>query len=109
MTNDPLKVPTGSDLIARLKAGDVSAFEAIYLRYCQRTFEYFSSKVDASQDVERLVVEVFVSVWHDRLRLNDTDLEQQILQKTRTALIKYVVLTPESELYAHLLQKLIKE
>jgi RNA polymerase sigma-70 factor (ECF subfamily) len=55
-----------SDLVARIRAGDEAAFEALYLAHHAGLWKFAYTYVRSREVAEELVQEVFLSVWGTR-------------------------------------------
>ena len=55
-------VPEVRELVARAQRGDVSAFEALYVRHFDRVYAYLAATVGNRHDAEDLTVQTFVRV-----------------------------------------------
>lgn len=63
----PQPAPTGEEqLIARVRAGDERAFEAIYLAHHQALWRFAYGYVRSREVAEELVQDVFLSLWGSR-------------------------------------------
>jgi RNA polymerase sigma-70 factor (ECF subfamily) len=54
--------PEVRELVARAQRGDVSAFEALYVRHVDRVYAYLAATVGNQHDAEDLTVQTFVRV-----------------------------------------------
>jgi RNA polymerase sigma-70 factor, ECF subfamily len=55
-------VPEVRELVARAQRGEVSAFEALYVRHVDRVYAYLASTVGNRHDAEDLTVQTFLRV-----------------------------------------------
>jgi RNA polymerase sigma-70 factor (ECF subfamily) len=63
----PSATPLGeAELIARIRAGDEAACEALYLAYHQPLWRFAYGYVRSRDDAEELVQDVFLALWRDR-------------------------------------------
>lgn len=86
-----------SKLVRKIRKSDASAFEGLFLTYCQ-TLIYFSWRyVRDVQVAENIVQDVFLKVWHKRKKLNPslkiksylyTAVKNQTLQYLRHAKVE---------------------
>lgn len=68
-----------SDLIARLKEGDRTAFNAIYDLYVRRLLAFALKHVPQPQDAEDLVQDVFIALWNNRFTIRNNETLQPLL------------------------------
>jgi RNA polymerase sigma-70 factor (ECF subfamily) len=65
-----LPVPEQPDddrrLVERIRAGDVSAFEALYQRYWTRLYSFCFRYVQSAEEAEDVVQDVFFRIWRAR-------------------------------------------
>ena len=59
-----------SDIVKRIKKGDVSAFETLFNIYSESLLDYAVTCVKSPQIAEDIVQEVFVNVWKNKSELN---------------------------------------
>lgn len=59
-----------SDLVKRIKKGDVSAFERLFNLYTESLLDFAVIFVKSPQIAEDIVQEVFVNVWKNKKKLN---------------------------------------
>lgn len=59
------------DLLARLKKGDMQAFDKVYELYCHKLFSFVLKIVKNEADTDDIVQEVFVKIWESRHKLDD--------------------------------------
>ena len=53
-------------LVARIRAGDVSAFELLYRDYWNQLYNFGFRYVQSAEEAEDVVQEVFFSIWRNR-------------------------------------------
>src|SRR6266516_5540062 len=80
----------GHDLVARIRAGDEAAFEAMFRAYydplCRHVAPYLGSR-DAAEDA---VQGMFVRIWEDRTRWAVSDLRHYLSAAVRRRAISQV-------------------
>jgi len=59
------------ELVKRLRADDMSAFDTVYRLYSKRVFRFAISLLKNREDAEEIVQEVFFRVWEKRERLRE--------------------------------------
>jgi RNA polymerase sigma-70 factor (ECF subfamily) len=64
---------TETELVERLKRGDIVAFDMIYNMYAGRLYAFSMKYLKSSEEAEELVQSVFMKVWENHGRL-DKDL-----------------------------------
>ena len=57
-------------LVCELQRGNSKAFEALYLRYHSRLYNYANRILKNKQEAEGLVQEVFISIWENHEKLD---------------------------------------
>lgn len=57
---------SNTELVKLLKKGDMSAFDAIYERYCKRLYGFVFRYIKQEVDAEEIVQEVFIKIWESR-------------------------------------------
>ena len=62
--------PAEAALLARLRAGDESACEALFLAHHEALWRFAYGHVRSSDVAEEIVQEVFLQLWRDRARLD---------------------------------------
>ncbi|WP_134090745.1 RNA polymerase sigma-70 factor [Olivibacter sp. XZL3] len=71
-----------------LKNGHIPSFEAFYMHWNKRVYQYVYKKCQSTYLAEELVQQVFMKIWHDREKLRiDISIEAQLFQITRSKLI----------------------
>lgn len=90
--------PNESQLIRELKAGSVSAFNAIYKLYFKRLFSYCLKFVKSEEDTEEIVHDVFLRMWNMRedIRQEET-LKSLLFIISRSYVINYFQRTVSSQ------------
>ena len=58
------------DLIKFLKKGDMTAFDAIYEKYCNRLYGFVIRYIKQEEEAEEIVQEVFVKLWETRYKID---------------------------------------
>lgn len=61
------------ELIASLKAGDESAFTALYKLYWPKVYNFSRLYLSSMSEVEEVVQEVFVKLWEARIFLKENE------------------------------------
>ncbi|MCF6332506.1 MAG: RNA polymerase sigma-70 factor [Draconibacterium sp.] len=59
-----------TELVKRLKSGDMVAFDAIYNIYCYKLHEFVVRYVKQQEDAEGIVQEVFIKIWEARGKID---------------------------------------
>jgi RNA polymerase sigma-70 factor (ECF subfamily) len=79
-----------TDWVAKLKAGDVIAFEALYRQYHQKVYWFVSKQTNNTTLREDLVHDAFLKLWENRSRLSiDLPIEAQLFVTTRQIVINF--------------------
>lgn len=65
MTATPDEI-SDEQLIRRLRGGDDSAFDALYLKYFERLWRYAYRLTHSSETAEEIVQDVFLAIWDRR-------------------------------------------
>jgi len=60
-----------SDLVGKLRAGDSSAFEALFEKYYARLYYFSLRYMKQREDAEEIVQDIFVKIWEHRDRLDE--------------------------------------
>ncbi len=81
---------TDADLVAALNTGDRKAFEIIYRKYVRDLYRYARKNVEAKEDCEEIVQEVFTFLWerHSTLSIH-TSLKNYLLGIVRHKVIHH--------------------
>ena len=61
---------TNSELLLRLKEGNIVAFDSIYEKYCKRLYAFVIRYVKYDSDAEEIVQEVFIKIWETRIKID---------------------------------------
>lgn len=69
---------TETELVERLKRGDLVAFDMIYNMYAGRLYAFSMKYLKSSEEAEELVQSVFMKVWENHGRLDKDHLIQVI-------------------------------
>jgi len=64
------KIYDDIDLVARLRTGDVSAFDAIYEHYSGKLYAFGLKLLKSEDEAEELVQSVFMKLWENHKILN---------------------------------------
>lgn len=68
-----------SELIARLAAGDKTAFDTIYYKYVAKLLGFCRKYLRSTEDIEEIVEDVFISLWQNRRNLRNADSVRPLL------------------------------
>jgi RNA polymerase sigma-70 factor (family 1) len=66
MQHDPFSTNASTGLLARIAAGDESAFREVYLHFFKRLYQFAHAFVKSREPAEELVEDVFVRIWQQR-------------------------------------------
>ena len=66
MQQDPFSTDASTGLLARIAAGDESAFREVYLHFFKRLYQFAHAFVKSREPAEELVEDVFVRIWQQR-------------------------------------------
>jgi RNA polymerase sigma-70 factor (ECF subfamily) len=61
---------SNTELVKRLKNGDMVAFDAIYNNYCHKLHEFVLMYLKQEEDAEEIVQEVFIKIWESRSKID---------------------------------------
>ena len=64
------KSKSNTELIKFLKKGDITAFDAIYNKYCHKLHEFVLRYLKQEEDAEGVVQEVFIKIWKARSKID---------------------------------------
>lgn len=78
------------ELVSLLRAGDKSAFEAIYRRYASELYRYARKNVAVPEDCEEMVQDVFESLWIRHESLAIESLRHYLFKSVRYMVIRYI-------------------
>jgi RNA polymerase sigma-70 factor (family 1) len=76
-------------LVLRLREGDTGAFEMIYCQYASDLFAYARKNIQAKEDCEEIIQDVFESLWSRRGDLHVTSLRHYLFSMVRYKLIRH--------------------
>ncbi len=77
-------------LIDALRAGDKTAFEAIYRKFAQGLYNYARRNIPGKEDCEEIVQDIFESLWEQRENLEiRSTLEGYLVGMARYKVIRY--------------------
>lgn len=62
------------DLLARLKKGEMQAFDKVYKLYCHKLYSFVLKMVKNEADTDDIVQEIFVKIWESRDKLDNYQL-----------------------------------
>jgi RNA polymerase sigma-70 factor (ECF subfamily) len=77
-------------LIERLRAGDVTAFEEIYRRYWRQLYLTARQKVSRSEVIEEILQDLFSKLWERRETLLVVHLEAYLFTALKYAIVKHI-------------------
>ena len=80
----------GHDLVARIRAGDEAAFEAMFRAYYDPLCRYVAAYLGSRDAAEDAVQGVFVRIWEDRTRWAVSDLRHYLYAAVRRRAISQV-------------------
>src|SRR6266496_6273697 len=78
------------DLVARIRAGDEAAFEAMFRTYYDPLCRYVSACLGSRDAAEDAVQGVFVRIWEDRARWVVSDVRHYLYAAVRRRAISQV-------------------
>ena len=61
---------SNTELIERLKKGDIDAFDLIYNKYCNKLHKFVLRYLKQEEDAQEIVQEVFIKIWESRSKIN---------------------------------------
>lgn len=64
------ELSTDSELIEKLRKGDVEAFDLVYKRYAGKLYAFSFKYLKSKEEAEELVQSVFLKVWENQKKLN---------------------------------------
>jgi RNA polymerase sigma-70 factor (ECF subfamily) len=83
--------PTDTDYAERIRAGDESAFRALFDTYADALLDFAFGYVSDAQVSEDIVQEVFVNVWRLRARLDpQLSIKAYLYKAVRNQALKYL-------------------
>lgn len=83
-------IVTDTILIELLQAGDESAFQEIYHRYWYKLYIVARRKVNAEEDAEEIVQDIFVDLWERRTRLTINELDKYLFSAVKYKVLNYI-------------------
>lgn len=88
-TPDDMAVPHDEEaLLLRLRAGDRAAFESVFRRYVPELCEFAVRLIDARDDAEEAVQDVFLTLWRTpALLVSVTNLRAYLYRATRNRVL----------------------
>ncbi len=92
-----IRINKDVELLQRIQRGDEVAFELIFYRYKGRLFDFIRRSLPASEDIESIVQEIFVKLWHNRKQLNPAK-----------SLDAYLYTIARNEIFGHLRKLLVR-
>lgn len=79
-----------SKWIAQLREGDRLTFANIFNLYAKELYEFASRTIDAKEDCEEIVQDVFVSLWERREELEIDSLKAYLFTSVKYKVIRYI-------------------
>ncbi len=61
---------SNTELVKRLKTGDVAAFDGIYNKYCHKLHGFVFMYLKQEEDAEEIVQEVFIKIWESKAKID---------------------------------------
>ena len=61
---------SNTELVKLLKKGDMTAFDAIYNKYCHKLHKFVFMFLKQEEDAEEIVQEAFVKIWESRGKID---------------------------------------
>jgi RNA polymerase sigma-70 factor, ECF subfamily len=61
---------SNTDIVKRLKKGDMAAFDAIYNKYCHKLHRFVLMYLKQEEDAEEIVQDVFIKIWDLRDKID---------------------------------------
>lgn len=83
-------IATDAVLIQLLETGDENAFQEIYKRYWYKLYTVARRKVEAQEDAEEIVQDIFVDLWERRIRLNINELDRYLFSAVKYKVLNYI-------------------
>lgn len=79
------------ELIKRIRNGDKTAFESIYIKYHVLLFDFIMSRLHSAEVSEDIIQNIFLNVWQNRRSLNhEGNLRAYLYQCARNAISNYI-------------------
>ena len=63
--------PATQELVKRLKNGDVTAFDAVFMKYYKKVYFFARDLIKSHEEAETLVQDVFTKIWEKRETLEE--------------------------------------
>lgn len=98
--------------VKSLKEGDVKAFDALFIKYSQRLFNFSLKYLKSAEEAEEVVQEVFLYIWDKREGLKpDNSFNAYIFTIAQNIIKKYFLKKARNNAFKDdlILQKLIQE
>jgi RNA polymerase sigma-70 factor (family 1) len=67
-----------------------NAFQEIYKRYWYKLYTVARRKVEAQEDAEEIVQDIFVDLWERRIRLNINELDRYLFSAVKYKVLNYI-------------------
>lgn len=104
------KMTDDRNTITRLRRGDREAFACLYRRYWRKVYHFTSLYITSGADVEEVVQDVFVKLWENRARIDESQsIEGYLFIITRNHVFNYNRQNFNSILYRATLQEAMDE
>ena len=85
------KMTDDRNTITRLRRGDREAFACLYRRYWRKVYHFTSLYITSGADVEEVVQDVFVKLWENRARIDESQsIEGYLFIITRNHVFNYL-------------------
>lgn len=87
-----------SELIPLLRRGEEDAFKQLFNLYRGRIFAFVSKALPYSEDAESIVQDIFIKIWINRVKLDET-----------RSLNAFIFRVAKNEIYDYLRKELVKK
>jgi RNA polymerase sigma-70 factor (ECF subfamily) len=99
LNNDP-------ELVRRLKDGDPSAFDLLFIRYSSKLFYFVNKYLNSREESEEIVQDVFLNLWRHKKEIRSEEAFKSYLYKIalnniRNYFVKKQVREKHKQLIAH--------
>ncbi|MCT4588030.1 MAG: RNA polymerase sigma-70 factor [Carboxylicivirga sp.] len=89
-TKDMKESVSNNDLIKKIKVGDESAFETLFVKYFNRLFALANSILKDDKVAQDIVQEVFVKIWEKRDVIEPGNLDAFLYKLVRNQCISHI-------------------